>query len=59
MGKDIYIYFDDASTDNPMLIGVLSSQQVRGHEVFSFEFVDLFSIMTRLIVHRHSPRCVI
>lgn len=38
MEKAIYVYFHDASTDNPIPIGVLSAQQIRGHEVFSFEF---------------------
>lgn len=40
MNKDIYIYFDDENTAKPVMVGVLSAQQVRGREVFSFEFVD-------------------
>lgn len=35
MNKDIYIYFDDENTAKPMMVGVLSAQQVRGREVFS------------------------
>ena len=38
MNKEIYVYFDDAFTEAPALVGVLSAQQVRGREVFSFEF---------------------
>lgn len=38
MNKEIYVYFDDAYTEAPALVGVLSAQQVRGREVFSFEF---------------------
>ena len=38
MNKSIYIYFDDAFTAEPVMVGLLSSQQIRGHEVFSFEF---------------------
>lgn len=40
MNKDIYIYFDDENTAKPMMVGVLLAQQVRGREVFSFEFAD-------------------
>lgn len=40
MNKEIYVYFDDAYTEAPALVGVLSAQQVRGREVFSFEFAD-------------------
>lgn len=40
MNKDIYIYFDDENTAKLVMVGVLSAQQVRGREVFSFEFVD-------------------
>lgn len=40
MNKDIYIYFDDENTDNPLFVGILSAQQVRGREVFSFDFAD-------------------
>ena len=34
MEKRIYIYFDDAHTAEPVLMGLLTVQQVRGHEVF-------------------------
>ena len=40
MNRSIYIYFDDAYTAEPQLIGVLSAQLLRGKEVFSFEFAD-------------------
>ena len=40
MNKDIYIYFDDAYTERPLLVGVLSAQALRGKEVFSFSFTD-------------------
>lgn len=40
MDKEIYIYFDDAQTAEPILMGLLTAQQVRGHEVFSFEFTE-------------------
>lgn len=40
MNKEIYIYFDDRDTESPLFVGVLSAQQVRGREVFSFEFAD-------------------
>lgn len=38
MDKEIYIYFDDVNTDNPLFVGILLAQQVRGREVFSFQF---------------------
>lgn len=40
MEKRIYVYFDDAQTVEPILMGLLTAQQVRGHEVFSFEFAE-------------------
>lgn len=40
MNRTIYIYFDDAYTASPVLIGVLTAQLLRGKEVFSFEFSD-------------------
>ena len=40
MNKDIYIYFDDVNTTEPLFVGILSARQTRGHEVFSFEFSD-------------------
>ena len=40
MERKIYIYFDDAQKIEPTLMGLLTAQQVRGHEVFSFEFTD-------------------
>ena len=40
MNQDIYIYFDDAYTERPLLVGVLSAQALRGKEVFSFSFAD-------------------
>lgn len=38
MEKRIYIYFDDANTKEPIFMGFLTAQQIRGHEVFTFEF---------------------
>ena len=38
MSKTIYVYLDDYYSKAPALIGMLSAQQVHGHEVFSFEF---------------------
>ncbi|MBO6080854.1 MAG: HipA domain-containing protein [Bacteroidales bacterium] len=38
MDKTIYVYFDDSYSKAPTLIGMLSAQQVRGREVFAFEF---------------------
>lgn len=40
MDKKIYIYFDDAQAIEPILMGLLTAQLVRGHEVFSFEFTE-------------------
>ena len=40
MNKDIYIYFDDAFTERPLFVGILSAQTLRGKEVFSFSFTD-------------------
>ena len=40
MERKIYIYFDDTHTAEPVLMGLLTAQQVRGHEVFSFEFAE-------------------
>lgn len=40
MEREIYIYFDDALTAEPLMVGLLTAQQVRGHEVFSFEFTE-------------------
>ena len=38
-GKTIYVYFDHRSARQaPVLLGTLMAQQVRGKEVFSFEF---------------------
>ena len=37
--KTIYVYFDHRSAGRaPILLGTLTAQQVRGKEVFSFEF---------------------
>lgn len=40
MDKTIYVYFDDAYSKAPALIGMLSAQQAHGREVFSFEFTN-------------------
>ena len=40
MQRSIYIYFDDAYTDNPLQVGVLTAQLLRQKEVFSFEFTE-------------------
>lgn len=40
MEKRIFIYFDDTHTVEPIMAGQLIAQQIRGHEVFSFEFTD-------------------
>ena len=40
MNKTIYVYFDDSYSKAPALIGMLSAQQIHGHEVFSFEFTN-------------------
>lgn len=40
MDRKIYIYFDDTHTIEPVLMGLLTARQVRGHEVFSFEFAE-------------------
>jgi len=38
-GKSIFVYFDHRSARRaPVLLGMLTAQQVRGKEVFSFEF---------------------
>ena len=34
----IYVYFDDFRVDNPILMGRLYTQSIKGKEVFSFEF---------------------
>ena len=40
MQRPIYIYFDDAYTDSPLQVGVLTAQLLRQKEVFSFEFTE-------------------
>ncbi len=40
MSKQLYIYLDEAYTDSPMLLGVLTAEAVRGHEVFSMSLSD-------------------
>lgn len=47
MNKDIYIYFDDVNTTEPLFVGILSARQTRGHEVFSFEFSDEWLLNSR------------
>ncbi len=42
MDKTLYIYFDDVSCPQPLLVGQLSAQNLRGKEVFAFEFSDLW-----------------
>ena len=37
--KDIYVYADWKELKEPILIGTLSAQVTRGHEIFSFEYV--------------------
>ena len=40
MGKDrnIYVYYDGEQVDFPVIMGILTSVQLRGKEIFSFEF---------------------
>jgi serine/threonine-protein kinase HipA len=52
MDKDIYIYFDDANTDTPLFVGVLTTQQVRGREVFSFQFDEKWLADSRCHLRR-------
>lgn len=40
MSKRLYIYLDEAFGDNPVLVGVLMAEAVRGHEVFSMNLSD-------------------
>ena len=40
MNKEIYVYFHNENTGHLLMVGILSAQQVRGREVFSFEFSD-------------------
>ena len=40
MNKTIYVYFDDSYSKAPALIGMLSTPQIHGREVFSFEFTN-------------------
>ncbi len=40
MQRSLYIYFDDAYTDNPLQVGILTAQLLRQKEVFSFEFAE-------------------
>ena len=48
MNRRIYIFFDDAFTPCPALVGTLDSQLLRGKEVFSFSFAEEWL---------HSARC--
>lgn len=38
MSKRLYIYLDEAFGDKPVLVGVLTAEAVRGHEVFSMPY---------------------
>src|SRR6056297_73418 len=38
--RDIYVYADWQNIKKPMLMGVLTSDLLRGKEVFSFEYKD-------------------
>ena len=40
MSKQLYIYLDETYTDSPVLLGVLTAEAVRGHEVFSMSLSD-------------------
>lgn len=40
MNKQLYIYFDDQYGNQASLIGILTAETVRGHEVFSMELTD-------------------
>ena len=40
MSKRLYIYLDEAFGDKPVLVGVLTAEAVRGHEVFSMNLSD-------------------
>jgi serine/threonine-protein kinase HipA len=47
MNRILYIFYDDAYTPKPELIGTLESQLLRGKEVFSFEFSEEWLQSTR------------
>jgi serine/threonine-protein kinase HipA len=40
MNRVLYIFFDDAYASQPVLVGALESQLLRGKEVFSFAFAE-------------------
>ncbi len=40
--KDIFVYFDHLSANDPVPLGVLSAQTIRGKELFSFAFDSAF-----------------
>ena len=40
--KDIFVYFDHLSANDPVPLGVLSAQTIRGKELFSFAFDPAF-----------------
>ncbi len=40
--KDILVYFDHLSANDPVLLGTLSTQIIRGKELFSFAFEPAF-----------------
>ena len=40
--RDIYVYFDHQSEKEPVPLGILSTQTLRGKELFSFAFDDAF-----------------
>lgn len=40
--QDIYVYADWKEISGPLLMGVLSSELLRGKEIFSFEYDDLW-----------------
>ncbi|SMD32243.1 serine/threonine-protein kinase HipA [Reichenbachiella faecimaris] len=37
-GREIYVYADWQEMESPMLMGILTSEQLRGKEIFSFEY---------------------
>ena len=37
-GRNIYVYYDGEQVDFPVIMGILTSVQLRGKEIFSFEF---------------------
>lgn len=38
--KNIYVYADWAGLNNPHLMGTLTANQIRGKEIFSFQYAD-------------------